>query len=125
MNSRGHTLISMLVTLAIIAILMVVMMKGSNMFGASSSPRADGKGTTVPGLVKASAQDEVCKNNLNSVRQSIQITMATTGDEEKPASMAAIQIGDNFKKCPMGGEPYTYNATTGEVRCTHPGHEKY
>jgi hypothetical protein len=126
MNTRGNSLVGLLVTLAIICILMVVVMKGSNMFGmggSQASPRADGRGTTVPGLVKANAQDEVCRSNLTQLRQSLQITSTT--EDRFPASLEDTHLGATFYKCPMGGEPYDYNPATGEVHCRHPGHEKF
>lgn len=121
----GHTLAATLVVIAIIAVLAVVFMKGSGAFGVSKSPRADGKGTTVPGLVKAKAQDEVCKSNLNQVRLSLQIAHDSTGDEDWPQKLEETRIGQDFYRCPMGKEPYQYNPQTGEVHCVHPGHEKY
>jgi hypothetical protein len=126
MKIRGNSLVGMLVTLAIICILMVVVMRGTNMFGApgTGSPRKDGRGTTVPGLVKADAQDVVCRSNLGQLRQSLQI--AASGDDDKPpATLQETRLGREYYKCPMGGEPYVYDPTTGQVHCTHPGHEKF
>lgn len=122
---RGNTLVATLAVMAIIAILAVVFMKGSGAFGASGSPRADGRGTTVPGLVKAKAQDEVCRSNLQQLRQSLSIAHDTGGDEAWPQTLDETHIGSQFYSCPMGKEPYQYNPQTGEVHCTHPGHEKY
>jgi len=123
---RGQTLVATLVVLAIIAILAVVMMKGSGAFGKSESPRADGRGTTIPGLVKAKTEDTVCRNYLGQLRMSLQLAKGDN-DDQWPASLEDTHLGKTFYGCPMGKgkEPYQYNPQTGQVWCTHPGHEKY
>lgn len=125
-RQSGNTLVATLVVMAIIAILAVVMMKGSGAFGAQGSPRADGRGTTVPGLVKAKAEDTVCQSNLGQLRMSLQIAKMNN-DDQWPASLNDTKLGTQFYTCPMGkgAEPYQYNPATGEVHCIHPGHEKY
>ena len=126
MKTRGNSLVGMLAVIAIIAVLAVVMMKGSGALGGpTKSPRADGRGTTVPGLVKADAEDQVCRSNLSQLRMALQVQMSGSGDEEKPATIEAINLGAAYKKCPMGGEPYQYVPATGEIHCIHPGHEKF
>lgn len=125
-RQRGETMIGMLVVIAIIAILAVVMMKGSGAFGAKGSPRADGRGTTVPGLVMAKSEDTVCKNYLGQLRASLSIARIDN-DDLPPATLEETRLGKTYYTCPMGKgkEPYQYNPQTGEVRCVHPGHEKY
>ena len=124
---RGQTLVASLVVIAIIAILAAVVMKGSGAFSGAKSPRADGRGTTVPGLVKAKAEDTVCRSNLGQLRMSLSIVHDTGGDEAWPQTLEETRLGAQFYTCPMGKgkEPYTYNPQTGEVHCIHPGHEKY
>jgi hypothetical protein len=123
---RGQTLAASLIVIVIIAILAVVMMKGSGAFGGGQSPRADGRGTTIPGLVKARAEDTVCKSNLNQLRLSLGIARMNN-DDQWPATLEETRLGSDFYGCPMGKgkEPYSYNPETGEVRCIHPGHGKY
>jgi len=121
---RGQTLVASLVVIAIIAILLVVFMKGSGAFGQTASPRADGKGTTIPGLVKYKAEDTVCKSNLGQVRMALSIAH-DSGDETWPQTLQETKLGSDFYRCPIGKEPYTYDPQTGEVHCPHPGHEKY
>lgn len=115
-----------LVVIAIIGILAVVVFKGSGAFGAKGSPRADGRGTTVPGLVKAKAEDTVCKNYLGQLRASIEIAKMNN-DDQFPATLEDTRLGSTYYQCPMGRgkEPYSYDPTTGRVRCIHPGHGKY
>ncbi|MBC8063766.1 MAG: prepilin-type N-terminal cleavage/methylation domain-containing protein [Chlorobia bacterium] len=123
----GQTLAASLVVIAIIAVLAVVMMKGSGAFSSQGSPRADGRGTTVPGLVKAKAEDTVCKNYLGQLRLSLQMSHDTGSDEVWPQTLEETRLGSQFYSCPMGKgkEPYSYDAQTGRVKCVHPGHGKY
>ncbi len=126
-TNRGETLVGLLVVIAIIAVLAVVTLKGTGAFGKSESPRADGRGTTIPGLAKAKAEDTVCQNYLGQLRMSLQIAHDTGGDESYPQTLEETRLGNQFYSCPMGKgkEPYGYDPTTGRVWCIHPGHEKY
>lgn len=125
MKQRGNTLVGLLVTIVLIALLSAVFMYGSGTFSKEhKSPRADGKGTTVPGLVKANAEDTVCRSNLSQVRQSLMI-YGSTVDEAKPASLDDLKLPAQVLECPIGHEKYTYDPTSGQVYCPHPGHEKY
>lgn len=117
---RGQTLVATLIVLAIIAILAVVLLRGT---GGGESTRADGRGTTVVGAVKAQAEDTVCMQYLNQIRQSIAVYQTT--DDGYPATLQDTRLGETFYRCPMGKEPYAYDPSTGKVSCRHPGHEKY
>ncbi|HLK15660.1 MAG TPA: hypothetical protein VKT78_12725 [Fimbriimonadaceae bacterium] len=123
---RGSAMIGTLITVAIILILLVVFMKGGcgSIMMQGGSPRADGKGTTVPGLVKAEAQDDVCRENLSQIRQMIQVREADA-DDKPPASLSEINAPDSLLHCPIGHEAYIYDPQTGTVKCPHPGHGKY
>lgn len=122
----GQSLAASLVVILIIAILAVVMMKGSGAFGGGKSTRADGRGTTVPGMVKAKAEDTVCRNYLGQLRMSLGIAKMDN-DDQWPATLKDTRLGETFYTCPMGKGiyPYNYDSATGEVRCAYPGHEKY
>jgi hypothetical protein len=122
---RGNTLVGMLVTMAIIALLAVVMFKGSGAFGAkATSSRKDGKGTTVMGQAELAAKDDVCRSNLGQDRQALTIAQMNN-DEKFPENLEDIKFPKEFYKCPVGGEKYVYDPATGKVSCPHPGHEKY
>jgi hypothetical protein len=127
MNRRGHTLIGLMAAMAIIAILSVGLFYGSGMLkgGPAKSPRKDGKGTTIPGLAKLQAQDTVCRNNLSQLRSGLQIAQTSSGDDTYPQTLEETRLGSSFYQCPVGKERYTYDPTTGQVTCPHPGHEKY
>jgi len=119
---RGQTLAATLIVIAIIAILAVAFMTGS--LSGGSSNRKDGLGKTIPGAAKLAAKDDVCRSNLGQVRMAIQIARSNA-DDTPPTSLAEVQLGNDFKQCPIGKEPYVYKPETGEVSCPHPGHEKY
>ncbi|CAN5419920.1 hypothetical protein BH11ARM1_BH11ARM1_03950 [soil metagenome] len=124
---RAQTLIALLIVVAIMAVLAVVLLKGSGAFagaGENNSPRKDGKGTTTVGLVKLSADDTVCRSNIQQVREAI-IIARSNADDAPPADLTALRLPPEFSVCPLGKEPYAYDPTTGTVHCVHPGHEKY
>lgn len=123
---RGQTLIATLIVVAIILILVVLLMKGS--FGglkSGESPRKDKLGTTIPGLAKYAAKDDVCRSDLGQCRTGIQLFHTTNGDEGWPASLNELHLGNDMTHCPVGHEAYVYDPSTGQVHCPHPGHEKY
>jgi competence protein ComGC len=122
---KGQTLVASLIVIVIILILAVVMFKGTSIFGDKPAPaRKDGHGTTVLGQVQYDAKDEVCRSNLSQLRQAIQVA-ETTNDDHPPASLQETKLGTEFYSCPIGHEPYVYDPSTGQVHCTHPGHESY
>ena len=115
-----------MVVLVIMCLLAVALFKGSSMFGAKGAApaRKDGHGTTVLGAAEWAAKDEVCRSNLSQLRQSLQIS-AGSNDDKYPATLEETHLGADFYHCPLGKEPYSYDPTTGQVHCVHPGHEQY
>jgi type II secretory pathway pseudopilin PulG len=121
-RQRGQTLAASLVVIAIIAICAVILIKGTP--DTAPKAKADGRGKTVLGNARASAQDEVCKSNLSQARQLLQVAKAT--DEETVfTKVSDIPGSGSVSKCYVGKEDYTYDAATGEIKCPHLGHEKY
>jgi len=123
---RGQTLVATLIVIAIMAILAVVLLRGSGALssGPAQSSRPDGKGTTTMGAAEWAARDTVCQSNLGQVRAAITILMGANEDHP-PEDIKETKLPKEFYFCPVGKEPYTYDATTGQVHCPHPGHEKY
>jgi hypothetical protein len=119
---RGQTMVAMMIVLVIILVLVVVFF---GVHKSSESPRPDKKGYTTLGLVRYSALDTKCQSDVQQLRLSIKMTHDTNGDEGYPPTLEATKLGDEFYKCPVGGERYVYDPATGEVHCPHPGHEKY
>jgi hypothetical protein len=101
---------------------MVVMMQG---YGTgSTTQRADGLGKTTYGGAIMTAKDQACASNLQQVRQGLEAAKLSNGDSN-PSDIKDAGIGDSFYVCPVGGEPYVYDPSTGQVHCPHPGHEKF
>ncbi len=118
-------MIGILVAVAIVIVLAIVFTVGSGALAGKSEPaRPDGKGTTVVGKALYRAKDEVCRSDLQELRLSIE-TKTDPVDNTHPQSLKDTGLGADFYKCPVGGEPYEYDPTTGKVHCVHPGHEKY
>lgn len=118
-KQAGQTLVATLIVVVIVAMLAVALLGGS---GQSSRP--DGLGRTLPTQVKLKAKDDVCMSNLGQVRSAILIARSNA-DDAPPADLSETRLGSDFLKCPIGGEPFAYNAESGTVSCPHPGHEKY
>jgi len=119
---RANTLVGLLVTIAIIAILAVVLISGG--LGTSKSTRKDNLGHTTLGNTRLGAMDDVCRMQLNQVRQAIQV-YTTTSDDQFPPSLDVLKLGKEQTECPIDHKPYDYDPATGTVTCKHPGHEKY
>lgn len=124
MKRAGNwSMIGILVSVAIIAVLVIVFAKGSSVFGGGSDSmpaRKDGVGTTVIGRSKAAAEDVVCREHLRQVRMAI----GMKGEDEKATTLQDLRLDSKFYNCPFG-DAYTLNAEEQTVICPHPGHEKY
>ena len=121
MKSRGQTLVASLIVLAIILVCVVILMKGTG--DTKPVVKADGRGKTVLGNAKATAEDEVCRSNVSQARQFLQVAKATDEDT-KFTNVADIPGAKTVSTCPVGHEPYTIDAA-GTIHCPHPGHEKF
>lgn len=117
---RGYTLVGTLVAIALMLGLAVYFVMGTG----AGSKRKDGLGKTVPGAVRAQAFDTECKNQLSQIRQSISIA-TNMGEDAHPTSLSDLRLGGDYLLCPIGKEPFAYDAATGKVQCVHPGHEAY
>lgn len=118
---RGFTLIATLVVIAIIAIATVVFINGTG--DTKPTPKADGRGQTVLGNAKASAEDIQCKSNIDQARQLLDAARISD-DEFRATSVAEIPGASSVSKCPVGKEDYALNED-GKIKCPHPGHGKY
>lgn len=116
-------MLGLLLATAIIAILAVLLLGGPEAFRGSGEEG----GGRLGGMVKArqTAKDTVCRSNLVQLRHGLEMERSATG--EYPASLEEVaQVYPGVQTdCPVGGEPYDYDAAAGEVKCIHPGHERY
>ncbi len=121
----GFSLGSLLMSMIVIGLLVMATMYGKDMFAGGKSSRPDGRGKTIYGASKAKAEDEVCRSNLNQVRQGIELAHTQDMDSKYPSSIEETRLGSNFYSCPMGHEPYAYDPLSGRVSCPHPGHQTF
>lgn len=128
---HAFSLIEILVVIVIIAVLASVLYVG---FGSRTLPvspqdpseagRADGQGTTVVGGAVARAKDEQCRQQVSQLRQ--MIDMQTMSGDAPPTSLDDVGSQPaTFQRCPIGGESYAYDPSSGRVTCPHPGHEGF
>ena len=122
-------LIEILIAVVIIAMLASYFLMGSG--GGSKKgtggepglmPDVGGQATSIPGKARDEAESVVCRNNLQQLRAAIAMYQSTNGGF--PPDLQSLQAGVPLT-CPVGGEPYEYDANTGQVHCVHPHHEGY
>ncbi len=113
-DRRGSLFIEVLVVVVIIVLLAGAYL---GLFRRSIGGE-DGK--SMPKAATDKARGVECANNLNQLRMTIQMKVAEDGQYP-----AALDPNNNMNKCPVSGKPYTYDPSTGSVRCTTPGHETY
>jgi type II secretory pathway pseudopilin PulG len=118
------TLIELVIVVALIVTLSWVWLgRGGGGAGAGTG-MAGGQPTAVAALEQA--KGVVCRQNLQSIRQAIM--MYRSNQEVNPPNLEALRssgISPDLTKCEVGGEPYQYDPTTGQVRCVHPGHGQF
>ncbi|MFN7172560.1 MAG: prepilin-type N-terminal cleavage/methylation domain-containing protein [Fimbriimonadaceae bacterium] len=121
MKTRAFALIELLIVIVIIALLVTAFSTGGfGLFGG------DGEKKGAPQIVRESAIGVECQNNIRSVRQAIEMAKLNDIDSfAPPQTLEETRLGSNFYICPVGKQPYVYNPSTGQVSCTHPGHEKH
>lgn len=125
MKRKAFTLIEILAVLGIIAVLATIATVGLRSTSGAPSSRKDGKGNTVIGQTMLRAKDEVCRSNVNQVRQML-FAGSTGGEDGYPAQLKDLRgLPKDFELCPIGKEAYDYDPQAGTVSCPHPGHEKY
>lgn len=116
-------LIELLIVAIIIAVAVSYYLTSQRMVGAVSGGKpGDYNSTTVPGVALERAKGVECQNDLQQLRAAIANYQATYGTF--PSSLEELQSNVPLK-CPVGGEGYVYDPSTGQVHCVHRGHERY
>jgi prepilin-type N-terminal cleavage/methylation domain-containing protein len=113
---RGLALIELVVVIVIIALL------AAAFYGLWGRKGGGGK-KTIPGQAIDKAKGVECQNMLSQVRASIRMEMDSNMSDQPPPAIPSDMAP--YAKCPVSGQPYTYDPRTGQVHCTTPGHEQY
>jgi hypothetical protein len=116
-----------LALIGLLVVLVIIMLLYRNEFGGPAGGRSGAPGepqTTLGGSINR-AESTVCRNNLQQLRVAIGIYQGNNGSF--PPSLDTLQQSTTslVLACPVGNEPYQYDADTGAVHCVHPGHESY
>jgi hypothetical protein len=113
-----------LALIGLLVVLVIIMLLYRNEFGGPAGGRSGEPQTTLGGSINR-AESTVCRNNLQQLRVAIGIYQGNNGSF--PPSLDTLQQSTTslVLACPVGNEPYQYDADTGAVHCVHPGHESY
>lgn len=107
-----------MVTIIVIVVTMLYGRQSPMGGGGVTSP--SGQAQTAPGAALEQARAVECQQNLRGLRQ--MISAYRIDNEQPPLTLAELRVG-SATSCPVSGNPYVYDPTTGTVRCTTPGHE--
>jgi hypothetical protein len=90
-------------------------------------PAASSGSQSIVGQSLDSGKSSQCRSQLSQIRQGIETYKTTAGTDENPPTLADINLGvsADFYKCPVSGQPYTYDPASGLVKCTTPRHGNY
>ena len=113
-TERGALLIEIIVVVVIIALL-------AGVYLALIRGRGGGEEeASTPKAAMDKARGVECAANLQQLRALMQ--MRQVEDGEHPA---ALDPSSAMSRCPVTDKPYSYDARTGRVWCTTPGHETF
>jgi hypothetical protein len=124
-SNRGNwTLIGLLVAVAVGLIIMFTVLLPRIMPGEQARQAGlvqPKPGQTVLGASLDKGKETQCMSNLRQIR--MMLNAQSQSGEQLPATLQDMKLG-SAGVCPVSGQPYQYDATTGQVKCTTPGHEK-
>ncbi len=116
---KGQTLAALLVVILVIAIV------ASFVYLSKQSPsprRTEQRERTTYGAALERAKEVECMNNLNQIRQTVQMFVAEQGSY--PPNLQSIRLPAGVQPiCPIAKVPYAYEPTTGNVKC--PQHPRF
>ncbi len=132
LNNRGNlTLISLLVTAAIILVVCAIYFgkSGGVTPTVNSNSKLLDKSTkqTVVGKAMDTGKGVDCRNRLSQIRLGVTTYKSMTGTENNPPSLkeALPNMSPADFRCPVTGQPYVYDPATGQVHCQNPAHANF
>ncbi len=115
-NSGYFTLVGLIIVIAIIAII------AATQFGGKDT---NGDKKTLAGQSIDRAKDVECQSNLKQAKMAVE-SYKVENNDTLPSSISDLaKYGFTMNKCPVSGESYVYDATTGKVSCPTKGHENF
>ncbi|HAH88189.1 MAG: hypothetical protein WCT06_01270 [Armatimonadota bacterium] len=132
-NKGQWSLIGLIVVVVIIGIMGYYLLPGLG--GSTSVPAGNINGTSAPatpgGVGSApSPMDRAkglsCQSNLRQVRDAI--NMYKQGNEKAPEALSNLSsygVSGEVGACPQSKSAYSYDAASGRVWCSTPGHENF
>lgn len=117
--SKGQTLAALLAVVLIIAIVAAFVYLSRQ----PQSPKENKQqAQTTYGAAMERAKEVECMNNLHQIRQSVQIFVTEQGFY--PPNLQSLRLPSGSQPiCPVAKVPYTYDPTTGNVKC--PQHPRF
>ncbi len=116
---KGQTLAMLLVVILIIAIIAAFIYIGQQ---TPTNRQSGQQAQTTYGAALERAKEVECMNNLHQVRQAIQMFVAEQG--ANPPNLQSVRFPAGVQPiCPIAKVPYTYDPTTGTVKC--PQHPRF
>lgn len=116
---KGQTLAMLLVVVLIIAIIAAFLYIGQQ---TQITRQRGQQAQTTYGAALQRAKEVECMNNLHQVRQAIQMFVAEQG--VNPPNLQSVRFPAGIQpSCPIAKVPYTYDPTTGTVKC--PQHPRF
>lgn len=125
-NHGSLTLIGLLIVVVIIVVVVAMKFVGGSMTTADKNKglldKASTKQTTVGKAIDTGISVE-CRNQLQQIRQGIEMSKQTSTDGGNPPTLkdAVPNVSNTFFQCPVTHQAYTYDPNTGAVTCpSHP-----
>jgi len=127
LSNRGNwTLIGLLATVAIIAVLAYFFFGSGRLGTVSRDSELLDKGSkkeTIVGQAIDTGKSVDCRQRLNQIRAGIQMYKTSSADGGNPPTLreAVSGVSTAYFSCPVSNQAYTYSPATGTVQCpTHP-----